>query len=90
VRVDESVVDSVVVDSVDIEEVEVVHSNWKEAKVAPDDDDDVKVEEVEDSHVVGQLGASQVHLVNIVDVEKDDKTVHDSLLLPQIFHCHNS
>jgi len=84
VRVGENVVDSVVVDSVDIEEEEVVHSNSKEAKVAPDDDD-VKVEEVEDSHVMGQLGASQVHLVNIVDVEKDDKTVHDSLLLPQVF-----
>lgn len=78
VQVDESVVDSVVI--VDSEVVKDVRSNWTGATVAPDGDD-VKVEEVEDSHVVGQLCASQVHFVNIVDVEKNDGTVVLLLLL---------
>ncbi len=71
----EDIVDSVEVDDVDIEEVKDFRSNWKEAMVAPDDGGDVKVEEVEDSHEVGHLYASQVHLVNIADAEKNDGTV---------------
>jgi len=97
VTVVESVVDSVVDVDVDIEEVGGVHSSWKEAKDVPVDDDDVRVEEVEDIHVGEEQCAFQVHLVDIVvDVEQDDGTGHDFLLhlllllFRQVHQYHNS